>query len=303
MDRIDAMKVFVTALDEGSLVGAARKLGRSPAAVSRAIAFLENHVGAPLLHRTTRTIRISEAGERYAAACRRALVDLEEADMIVADEKSAPRGVLSITAPVASGEMILRPIIDAFMDAVPTVSVRLYLFDRPVNLIDEGHDVALRFAHLQDSTLTAVKVGEIRRLLVAAPAYLDAHPPINDVADLTRHKTIAMSHFGIDSWSFPPAPGAMVPRTVALQPRLVVNTVHTAVASAVEGRGITRLSSHHVAAELKTGALRRLLEADEPPPMPVNLITPHGRLAIPKVRAFVDFASPRLRTWLDQLDA
>jgi DNA-binding transcriptional LysR family regulator len=303
MDRIDAMKVFVTALDEGSLVGAARKLGRSPAAVSRAIALLENHVGAPLLHRTTRTIRISEAGERYAAACRRALVDLEEADMIVADEKSAPRGVLSITAPVASGEMILREIVDAFMDAVPTVSVRLYLFDRPVNLIDEGHDVALRFAHLQDSTLTAVKVGEIRRLLVAAPAYLDIHPPMTELADLARHKIIVMSDFGLDSWSFPPAPGAVVPRTVALQPRLVVNTVRAAVASTVEGRGITRLSSHHVAAELKAGTLRRLLEADEPPPTPVNLIVPHGRLAIPKVRAFVDFAAPRLRTWLEGLAA
>jgi DNA-binding transcriptional LysR family regulator len=197
--------------------------------------------------------------------------------------------------------MILREIIDAFMDAVPTVSVRLHLLDRPVNLIDEGHDVALRFAHLQDSTLTAITVGEVRRMLVAAPAYLDARPPITELADLAHHKIVAMSHFGLDSWSFPPAPGATVPRTVALQPRLVVNTVRAAVASTVEGRGVTRLSSHHVAAELKAGTLRSLLEADEPPPMPVNLIMPHGRLAIPKVRAFVDFATPRLRTCLEAM--
>jgi DNA-binding transcriptional LysR family regulator len=147
VDRIDAMKVFVAALDEGSLAGAGRKLGRSPAAVSRAIAFLEARVGAQLLHRTTRSIKLSEAGERYAVACRRILTDLEEADIIAAGERSAPRGSLTLAAPVRSGEMVLRPILDAFMDAHPAVSVRLYLLDRQVNLIDEGVDVALRIAH------------------------------------------------------------------------------------------------------------------------------------------------------------
>ena len=144
------MKVFVVALDEGSLAGAGRKLGRSPAAVSRAIAFLEARVGSELLHRTTRSIKLSEAGERYAAACRRVLTELEEADIIAAGEKSAPRGMLTLTAPVLSGEMVLRPILDAFLDACPTVSARLLLLDRPVNLIDEGIDVALRIAHLAD---------------------------------------------------------------------------------------------------------------------------------------------------------
>jgi len=299
MDRIDAMKVFVTALDEGSLVGAARKLGRSPAAVSRAIVFLENHVGAPLLHRTTRVIKLSEAGERYAAACRRALVDLEEADLIVADERSAPRGVLSVTAPVFGGEVYLRPVIEAFMDAYPEVSVRLYLFDRPVNLIEEGHDVALRFAHVQDATLTAEKVGEVHRVVVAAPAYLDRSPAIAEPADLAGHSIVAMTRFGVDSWSFP---GAPLPRTIAIQPRLVVNSAQAAVASALEGRGVTRLSSHHVAAELKAGTLRRILEKDEPPPLPVNLVTPHGRQAVPKVRAFVEFAAPRLRAVFEGLN-
>jgi DNA-binding transcriptional LysR family regulator len=168
MDRIDAMKVFIAALDEGSLAGAARKLGRSPAAVSRAMAFLEAHVGAPLLHRTTRSIKLSEAGERYASACRRVLSDLEEADMAAAGERSAPRGTLTLTAPVVGGEDILRPIVDAFLDEVPTVSVRLYLLDRPANLIEEGIDVALRFAHLTDSTLVATRVGEVRRVRRAA---------------------------------------------------------------------------------------------------------------------------------------
>src|SRR5579859_4239346 len=122
MDRIDAMKVFIATLDEGSLAGAARRLGKSPAAVSRAIAFLEEHVGAALLHRTTRSIKLSEAGERYAMACRRILVDLEEADMVAAGERSAPRGTLTVTAPVAAGEDLVRPILEAFMDEHPEVS-------------------------------------------------------------------------------------------------------------------------------------------------------------------------------------
>src|SRR4029077_2699411 len=129
MDRLDAMKVFVVTLDEGSLAGAGRQLGRSPAAVSRAIAFLEAHVGTELLHRTTRSIKMSEAGERYAVACRRVLTDLEEADLIVVDGRSAPRGVLSLTAPVLSGEEVLRPILDAFIHCYPAVSARLHLLD------------------------------------------------------------------------------------------------------------------------------------------------------------------------------
>src|ERR1700677_2775203 len=116
MDRIDAMKVFVAALDEGSLAGAGRKLGRSPAAVSRALAFLEGHVGMPLLHRTTRSSKLSEVGERYAAACRRVLIDLDEAEIMAASEKTAPGGMLSLTAPVNGGEELLRPLLDDFLD-------------------------------------------------------------------------------------------------------------------------------------------------------------------------------------------
>lgn len=297
MDRIDAMRVFVTALDEGSLAGAARKLGRSPAAVSRALAFLESHVGVQLLHRTTRQIRLSEAGERYAVACRRVLTDLEEADILAASERTAPRGGLTLTAPVAGGEEVLRPILDAFLDATPAVTARLYLMDRPINLIEEGVDVALRFAHLPDSSLVAIKVGEVRRVLAAAPGYLAAHGPITAPADLARRRIIAMTHFGLDSWSFPPADGGQVARTVNFTPRLAVNSVRAAVASAVEGHGVTRLFSYHVAPQLRDGSLELVLEADEPPPLPVHLITPHGRLSVPKVRAFVDFAAPRLRAW------
>jgi DNA-binding transcriptional LysR family regulator len=128
-------------------------------------------VGVALLHRTTRSVKLSEAGERYATVCRRVISDLEEADLVAAGERSAPRGTLTITAPVAAGEDVLRSVLDAFMDAYPTVSVRLLLLDRPVSLIDEGVDIALRIAHLTDSTHVAIRLGEVRRVVAASPRY------------------------------------------------------------------------------------------------------------------------------------
>ncbi len=303
MDRIDAMRVFVAAIDEGSLAGAGRKLGKSPAAVSRAIGFLEERVGAELLHRTTRSLKLSEAGERYVVACRRVLTDLEEADIIAAGERSAPRGLLTITAPVAAGEEVLRPIVDAFMDEYPAVNVRLHFLDRPANLIDEGIDLALRIAHLPDSTLVAIRVGEVRRVVAASPRYLDANPMIREPADLAQHQIIAMTHFGIDSWSFPPAPGSTMPRAVQFTPRLIVNSIRGAVASTVAGRGVTRMFSYHIAPQLNDGSLKILLADDEAPPLPVHLIAPHGRLQAPKVRAFADFAVARLRAHFARLSA
>jgi DNA-binding transcriptional LysR family regulator len=301
MDRIDAMKVFVSAVDEGSLAGAGRRLRRSPAAVSRAIAFLEQHVGAELLHRTTRSLKLSEAGERYATACRRVLTDLEEADIAVAAERSAPRGTLTLTAPIITGEDILRPVLDAFMNEYPMVSARLYLLDRPVNLIDEGIDIALRIAHLSDSSFVAIRLGEVRRVIAASPQYLARHPVINEPADLAKHQIITMTNFGLNSWSFPPAEGSSVPRVVQFAPRLVVNTVRAAIESAREGHGVTRLFSYHVAKEIREGRLQILLAKDEHPPLPAHLLAPQGRFSVPKVRAFADFAVPRLKRYFTEL--
>ncbi|MFH0303070.1 LysR family transcriptional regulator [Bradyrhizobium sp. 31Argb] len=301
MDRIDAMKVFVSAVDEGSLAGAGRRLGRSPAAVSRAIAFLETHVGTELLHRTTRSLKLSEAGERYVASCRRVLAELEEADIAAAGERAAPRGTLTITAPVITGEDVLRPVLDAFMNDYPTVSVRLLLLDRPVNLIDEGIDVALRIAHLADSSFVAIRLGEVRRVVAASPSYLARNPAINEPADLAKQQIVSMTHFGQDSWSFPPLKNSSVPRTVQFTPRLVVNTVRAAVASAAEGHGVTRLFSYHIAEEIRSGRLRIILGKDEYPPLPVHLLAPQGRFSVPKVRAFVDFAVPRLKRYFERL--
>lgn len=300
MDRIDAMKVFVVALDEGSLAGAGRRLGRSPAAVSRAIAFLEAHVGAELLHRTTRSIRLSEAGERYAAACRRVLAELDEADNVAGGERAAPRGTLTLSAPVISGEMVLRPILDAFLDAYPTVSARLMLVDRAVNLIDEGVDVALRIGELADSSMVATRIGEVRRVVVAAPRYLKQNPRIEEPGDLAKHQIITMAHLP-NSWTFPPLAGSSVPRSVQVTPRLVTNSIRGAVASAAGGRGVALFFSYQVSEQVQNGELEIVLAGHEPAALPVHVITPQGRLSVPKVRAFLDFAVPRLRSHFARL--
>lgn len=295
MDRIEAMKIFIAALDEGSLAGASRRTGRSAAAVSRAVAYLEAHVGVPLLHRTTRSIKLSEAGERYAAACRKVLADLDEADRQAAGERSVPRGMLTITSTVFAGVELLQPIVDAFIDEYPTVNVRMHLLERPVNLIEEGMDLALRITHLADSTLVAHHVGQARRVVVASPRYLALHPRIEEPSDLSKHQIVTTAHMGLDSWTFPPLEGSNVPRAVGFAPRLVVNNVRAAIASAVAGHGVTRMLSYHVAPEVEADALRVVLAHTEPAPIPVSLVSPQGRLSVPKVRAFVDFALPRLR--------
>jgi DNA-binding transcriptional LysR family regulator len=295
MDRIGAMRVFVAALEEGSLAGAGRKLGRSPAAVSRAIALLEAHVGTELLYRSTRSAKISEAGGYYAVACRRVLADLDEAAKLALSERSAPRGTLALTAPQLFEELVLRPILDAFIDAYPEVSARLDVTDRPVNLIDTGFDLALRIGNLADSSLVAIRFGEVRRVVVAAPCYLAQHPRIREPGDLCRHQIIANTHYDHDSWTFRPWSGSAIPRTIQLAPRLLINSGREALSFAENGRGVTRLFSYQVADKVREGALEIILAEHEPPPLPVHLISPPGRLSLPKVRAFVDFAIPLLR--------
>jgi DNA-binding transcriptional LysR family regulator len=295
MDRLDAMKVFVVAVDEGSLAAAGRKLARSPAAVSRAIAFLEEQAGSKLLYRTTRSIKLSEEGERYVASCRRVLAELEEADVVLSGGRSAPRGTLSLTAGVFYGETILLPIVEAFLDANHLVSVRLMLFDRQANLIDEGIDLALRVGALADSSMIAIRIGESQRVVVAAPSYLRRHPPIAEPSDLARHQIISMDYVA-NSWTFSPASGSLDSRTVQFAPRLLCNSMRAVLASALAGRGVARVQSDLVAEHVRRGELEIVLIGYEPPPSPVHLLSPHGRLTVPRVRAFADFALPRLKS-------
>ncbi|CAN7619577.1 LysR family transcriptional regulator [Bosea sp. LjRoot90] len=296
MDRLEAMRVFVSALDEGSLAGAGRRLGRSAPAVTRAINALEGHVGARLLDRSTRMIRLTEAGERYAAACRRVLVDLEEAELQAAGERAAPRGLLTLTAPVVAGTRLLRPLVDAFLDEQPEVQVRMLLLDRVVSLLDEGVDLALRIAHLPDSSLIALRIGSVRQIVCAAPSYLAKHGVPQEPGDLAGHRCIAQIHpLAGELWTFPPISEGGRPRQVRVKPRLMVSSVEAAIASAVDGHGLVRPLCYQVADEVRSGRLKLVLTDCEPELLPVHLVAPEGRLSVAKVRAFADFALPRLK--------
>lgn len=302
MDRLDTMRVFVTALNEGSLARAAQRLGRSPAAITRAIAALESRLGTALLHRTNRRLQLTEAGERYAAVCRHVLMELDEADLTAAGEGTVPHGVLTVTAPVTFGTRILRPIVGDFLRKYDRVQVRYLLLNRMTNLTDEGIDVGLRIAALQDSSLIAVRIGVVRRVLCASPAYLARRDPPKSIADLAGHDCIAIEPTNPeDIWSFPPLPGRKMARTVRLRPRLMVNADEAAVSAAIDGQGVVRIISYKVQEEVRDGRLVVLLPEDEPPPLPVHLVAPEHRLALPKVRAFMDFAAARLRASFNEL--
>jgi DNA-binding transcriptional LysR family regulator len=204
--------------------------------------------------------------------------------------------LLTITAPVMFGTRILRPIVSAFLRAHPAVQIRYLLLDRLVNLVDEGVDVALRIAPLADSALIALRVGEVRRVLCAAPDYLAHKPPIAKPADLLKHDCIAVTQLSSNEiWTFRPSPKGRTARTVGVKPRLMVNADEAAVNAAVDGEGIVRILSYKIDRAVREGRLVVLLPDDEPPQLPVHLVVPEGRLAIAKIRAFVDFTLPRLK--------
>ncbi len=295
MDRVDAMRAFVTSVDRGSLASAARSLGQSPATVTRAIAMLEGRLGMQLLHRSTRALHVTRFGETYLATCREVLMALDMAERGAAAEQERPSGLLTITAPLRFGQLHVRPILDAFLDANPAVQARLLLLDRVANLVEEGIDVAVRIAHLPDSTLVATRLGEVRRMLCAAPAYIERCGAPREPAALREHACI-MERDGAETelWRFAWAPRKpLLP--ISIRPRLVVNSAAAAVDSAVGGHGITRVMSYQAAAAVAAGQLVVLLAQHEPPPIPVHLVLSSAHAKTAKQRAFLAFAAPRLR--------
>ena len=298
MDRFDELQAFVSTADAGSLSAAARKLGRSAPSVTRAVASLEARVGAELLRRTTRSLKLTEAGERYLVVARRVLADLAEAETTTSASVAAPRGLLTVTAPVTFGALHLRPVLGDYLAQHPDVRVRLLLLDRVVNIVDEGVDVAVRIAHLPDSALVATPVGEVRRVVCASPAYLAAYGTPRDPGELAGHRCIAFTALTpSDIWMFAGSDGGR-PRQVRVQSVLAVNLAEAAIGAALDGLGVTCALSYQVARALRDGTLVAVLESFALPPLPVHLVYPAASAATAKVRAFLDVATPALRAAL-----
>ncbi len=293
MDRFEAMRTLLAAVDGGSLSAASRTLRTPLATVSRRVSDLEAHLRTQLLVRSSRRLTLTEAGRAYIAAARRILDDLDDAERGAAGEYRVPRGHLAITAPVMFGRLHVEPVILAFLDAYPDITVRLTLADHVVNLIDGHVDVAVRVGQLPDSSMVAVRLGAIHWVTCASPAYLAAQPVPAVPADLERHACIAFEGlYSTVSWTFA-VDG--VPATVPIRPRFAVNTADAAIKAALAGAGIARVLSYQVAREVAAGTLALILPDFAPEPLPVHLVYPAQALLPLKLRAFLDFATPRLK--------
>ncbi len=293
MDRTEGLAIFAEVAERGSFAKAARRLGRSPTAITRAIAELEARLGVRLFNRTTRAVGITEAGARFLAGARRVLADLDEIERAAAGEGTAPRGELRITAPILFGRLHVLPIVIEFLDRFRDVSVALTLLDRPVDLVEEGLDVAVRIGALAESSAIATRVGAVRQIVVAAPAYLAQRETPQAPADLGAHAIIAFSGIsGTERWPFRDKRGEA---NVAIKPRLIVTTAEAAIDAAKAGFGVTRVLSYQAADDIARGALLRVLLGYEGDELPIHLLYPGGRHPPPKLRAFLDFAMSRLR--------
>jgi DNA-binding transcriptional LysR family regulator len=293
MDRLDSMSILVTVAEAGSLTAAARLLDTPLTTVSRKISDLEGHLKTQLLTRSSRRISLTDAGRSYVAACKRILEDVGEAERIVAGEYTAPKGELSVTAPIVFGRLHLVPVLADFLRAYPDIDVRLTLSNRQVNLTEEGIDAALRVGDLPDSALIATRVGTIRRVFAASPEYLKARGVPQNPADLVGHDCIGVQGFtGSGFWSV--ADGGEIP----VRYRLIVNSTDAACEAAKEGMGIVSVFSHHVASNFQDGTLVSVLPDFRRETLPLSLVRGAGEYLPLKLRAFLDFVTPRLKARL-----
>jgi DNA-binding transcriptional LysR family regulator len=299
MDRFEGMSMVLAVAEAGSLSAAARQQKVPLATVSRKVSELEAHLHTKLFKRSSRALVLTDAGRSYIAAAKRILADVAEAERAASGEYTTPRGELSVSATVVLGRLHLQPVLAEFLAAFPEVDVHLGLRDQPVNLLEEHVDVALRIGPLADSSLIAVRIGEACRVMCASPAYLKSRGTPKSPDDLSKHDCI----------SYPSVQSAGIWRfkrdkteyAVPVRSRLVVSNAESAHDAACAGVGITVGFSYHVTDCIKSGQLVPLLVDFQPPPLPINFVySPHRFMPV-KLRAFLDFALPRLKARLADL--
>jgi DNA-binding transcriptional LysR family regulator len=298
MDRIEAMSTLLAVVEAGSLSAASRKLRVPLTSISRRISELEAHLKTQLLNRTSRRVTLTDAAESYIQACRRILDELDEAERVVSGEYRAPQGELTVTASLVLGRIHVVPVAAAFLKAYPDILLRLRLSDRVVSLQEEHVDLGIRTGPLPDSGIVARRIGSVRRVVCASPDYLSSRGRPEAPQDMAAHDCVTFTGFThTESWEFQTGGS---PASVPIRSRLQVDAAEAVVEAALAGAGIARLFSFHVAHAVKDGRLSLLLEEFEPPPLPVNLVYLGGSLLPLKVRAFLDFAAPRLKARLER---
>lgn len=292
MDRFQALEMFVAVADQGSFAAAARALRQSPPAVTRGIAALEAHLGVPLFHRSTRTVSLTDQGAGLLDLARRMLADFSDLERSARGTMSAPQGQLHITAPVVFGRLHVVPVVSALLERYPDLSIQLMLIDRNVRIIEEGIDVAVRIGSLADSALKSVTIGHVHQVIVASADYLARHKPPKTPADLVDHKIIATTGpRAANEWRF----GDRRKSQVKVKPCLLTNTVESAIAAAENGSGIGNFLSYQVDDALRCGRLFELFGPEQAKPLPVSLLFPDNRSALPAVRAFIEAMQERMQ--------
>lgn len=296
MDRLFLMTVFVAVAEEESFAGGARRLQMSPPAVTRAVAALENHLGVKLLNRTTRYVRATDAGQRYLDDARRIIAEADEADEAAAGINSEPRGHLAVTAPALFGKMFVLPGIVEYLQRYPGMEVSTLFLDRVVNLLEEGQDVGIRIGELPDSSMKALRVGQVRRVVCASPDYLARYGMPKEPADISSHDLISSTTVSAaHEWRFGRGANRAESINIKIKPRLTVTTNDTAIEAAMQGFGITRLMSYQAAPYIASGQLQLILQEFEPAPVPIHVLHRESRYASVKIRSFVDLIAARLR--------
>ena len=282
MDKLRAMASFVRIVDRGSLTAAAADLDVSLPSMVRTLATLERELGATLLNRTTRRLHLTDEGRQYLERCRAILGQVQEAEATLHSRRAAPHGRLAVTAPVLFGQRYVAPLISEFLGRHPEVSGELLFVDRVVNLVEEGIDAAVRIGPLPDSSLVAIPLGSVRRVMCASPAYLRSHGMPRRLEDLSGHRGLRVT-------------GLAQPRKVAMASVLTCNQADAAIEACTSGLGIGSFVSYMVAPRVRAGRLKYVLEDFEGEPMPVNFLYPQSRLLSPNVRAFADLCVKKLR--------
>jgi DNA-binding transcriptional LysR family regulator len=303
MDRLDAMSIFVAVAETGSFSAAGRKLGIPLPTVSRKVSELEAHLTTQLLVRTTRKLTLTDAGEAYVTACKRILEEVADAERAASGEYAAPRGDLVVTAPIVFGRLHVLPAVNAFLGSYPEIDVRLLLADRNVHLIDDHIDLAVRIGELPDSSMVALRVGAVRRVVCASPDYLAAVGTPKAPEELTALACVSFDALTSSvAWTFGD-PQSRRERVVRIHSRFSVNTAEAAVDAAIAGVGVTRVLSYQAARAVADGKLKIVLAAYEPEPLPINLVYAEQSLLPRKTRAFLDFVAPRIRESAAIVDA
>lgn len=286
MDRLDAMAAFVAVSDLKGFAAAARRLKVSASAVTRLIAGLEAQLGIRLLQRTTRSVTLTDAGARYLERTRRILGDVEEAQSAAQVERTEPTGRFIVAAPNVFGRLKVAPVMCQYLARYPKVSGELALSDRPVNMVEEAVDVAIRIGQLSDASFVARKVGLTRRVVVASPAYLERRGRPRSPRLLAPHDFI---HFtGISptpEWLFHKDGEEL---RVPFTPRFTTNSADAAIGHAELGGGLSLQLAYQVADAVRAGRLEIVLKSFEPPPLPIQAVYPTTRLLSAKVRTFLE---------------